>query len=124
MQRGFVRRHKGAWRIAQSNKKALSCDKALWQGKYIEGDLTSLTVQQSAAILDPDSAEAMINEQIQQNRNNYISDLLTASDDAAFDAKWDEFMAAHEALNPKACEDYINERYIKLKAEYEEAMAK
>ena len=110
-------------------KKALAAygadlEEEFWQGKYIEGDLTSLTVQQSAAILDPDSVETMISEQIQQNRNNYISDLITAADDAAFDAKWDEFMAAHEALNPKACEDYINDRYIKLKAEYEEAMAK
>ena len=32
--------------------------------------------------------------------------------------------STRSGTNPKACEDYINDRYIKLKAEYEEAMAK
>lgn len=108
-------------------KKALEAygaerEEQFWQGAYIEGDLMDITVQQSATYLDPDSVEQMISEQIQQNRTSYIADLISAPDEAAFEAKWEEFMAAHEALNPEKCEDYINARYEELKAEYEAAL--
>ena len=109
-------------------KKALAAygverEDELWQGAYIESDLIDITVQQSATYLDPDSVEQMISEQIQQNRTSYISELITAPDEAAFEAKWEEFMASHEALHPEKCEDYINARYDELKAEYAEALA-
>jgi len=87
-------------------------------GKYLKSGRANITVEQSSMIFMAESEEARIAEQITQNRNNFISDLIRAGSDAEFESKWDEFIAAHNALNPEKCVDYINARQIELMARY------
>lgn len=93
------------------------------RGGWIVSEATDYTVQPSAQIFDPDSAEQMISEQLLQNRNNYMSELITAESDEEFEAIWAECVAAHESIGPDVTESYVNERYAKLTAEYEAAVA-
>jgi putative aldouronate transport system substrate-binding protein len=85
---------------------------------YVKSAKANITVQQAAATLDPDSEEARISEQVIQLRNNYISDLIRAESDEAFDATWAKFVEAHNALNPQKLIDYVNAREEILMAEY------
>ena len=93
------------------------------KGGWIDSTHIDLTVQDSVQIFDPDSAEAMVAEQLLQNRNNYMSTLVTATDDAAFEAAWEQCVANHKALNPEICVNYVLEKYANLSAEYAAAMA-
>ncbi|MDD6884044.1 MAG: hypothetical protein PUD50_10090 [Eubacteriales bacterium] len=104
----------------------IDLEEQIWnteKGGWIESTHVNLTVQPSAQVFDPDSTEAMVSEQLLQNRNNYMSTLITAVDDAAFEAAWEQCLADHKALNPEICTNYVLERYAKLTAEYEAAIA-
>lgn len=101
------------------DKYGLTLEEEFWNSnKYVKSSTADITVQQSAMVLDPDSEEARISEQVIQLRNNYIADLVRADSEEAFETVWQNYVDAHNALNPGKVVDYINAREKVLMEQY------